>query len=496
MTIGRREFLKLSAAAAGAAVVHPELAFTSSATAATQSEPTRLGISEAAALIQAGKLSPVELTRLFLDRIGRLNTTLNAFITVSADSALEQARQAEHEIRAGHSRGPLQGIPIAIKDNIDTAGIRTTAASALFKDRVPLEDAEVVARLKKAGAVLLGKTNLHEFALGGTSATSYFGPVHNPWDLSRIPGGSSGGSAVAVAANLCCAALGTDTAGSLRIPAAYCGAVGFKATYGLISNRGVIPAAWTLDHVGSLCKSVTDAELLLGVIAGYDQLERSPVRTHLTVHGELPAKKGSGFRLGILREYFVGVEPVIEAAVQGAIKVLSSFGSVADVKLPWAMADLNQLWAKVRAIEGYAYHAESITKTPELYEKATRERILQGSTESAVDYANARHRVELLRRDVDDFFKGIDVLVLPTMLNSPVTIAEAADPMIVSIRNTAPFDVLGVPAVSLPCGFTSTGLPIGLQLVASPFADKAVLAVARSYEDATDWHRRRPSLST
>src|SRR6266568_5933342 len=238
---------------------------------------TGLTIKRASELLRTRQTSPVELTEACLQRIEKYNSALNAFITITRDEALTTAREMEAEQRRGKWRGPLHGVPIALKDNIDTAGIRTTGASELFKDRIPSEDAQVVRRLKYAGAILLGKTNLHEFAYGGSSSVSYFGPVHNPWALDRVPGGSSGGSAAATAASLCYGSLGTDTAGSVRIPACYCGIVGFKRTYGRVSNRGVVPLSWTLDHVGPLCRTVEDAALMLGVIAGYDELDPSTV---------------------------------------------------------------------------------------------------------------------------------------------------------------------------------------------------------------------------
>src|SRR5437867_6974539 len=237
-----------------------------------------LTLKQAADVLRRRDASPVDLTQACLQRIDQYDRAINAFITVTRDQALRTAREMEAEQKRGRWRGPLHGIPIALKDNIDTAGIRTTAASGVFKDRVPTEDAEVVVRLKKAGAVLLGKLNLHEFALGGTSAVTYFGPVHNPWALDHVPGGSSGGSAAAIAADLCIGTLGTDTGGSIRIPASLCGIVGFKPTYGRVSNRGVIPMSWTLDHVGPMCKTVEDAALMLQVISIYDPIDPASIK--------------------------------------------------------------------------------------------------------------------------------------------------------------------------------------------------------------------------
>jgi len=263
----RRSFLATGVAGAAGLLLPPSFA--------ASQDLADLTLKKASDLFRSKAVSSVELTEACLKRIETYNPTLNAFITVTREQALTAARQMDAEQRRGNWRGPLHGIPIALKDNMDTAGIRTTAASELFKDRVPTEDAEVARRLKSAGAILLGKTNLHEFAYGGSSSVSYFGPVRNPWALERVPGGSSGGSAAATAANLCFGSLGTDTAGSVRIPASYCGVVGFKPTYGRVSNRGVVPLSWTLDHIGPLCRTVEDAALLLGVIAGFDQLDPS-----------------------------------------------------------------------------------------------------------------------------------------------------------------------------------------------------------------------------
>jgi len=260
-----------------------------------------LTVAAASDQVRKKTISPVDLAHACLQRIERLNPLLNAYITVTAEAALTQARELEAEVQRGRWRGPLHGIPVALKDNIDTAGIRTTAASELFKDRVPSEDAEVVRRLKNAGAILLGKTNLHEFAYGGSSSVSYFGPVHNPWALDRIPGGSSGGSAAATAAGLCFGSLGTDTAGSIRLPACYCGIVGFKPTYGRVSNRGVVPLSWTLDHVGPLCRTVEDAALMLGAIAGYDELDPATADTPVPDYNRAFRMQASKLRLGILR---------------------------------------------------------------------------------------------------------------------------------------------------------------------------------------------------
>ena len=444
--------------------------------------------------IRKRTISPVELTEACLRRIERLNPSLNAYITVTSETALIEARGLETELQEGHWRGPLHGIPIALKDNIDTAGIRTTAASELFKDRIPSEDAEVVRRLKNAGVILLGKTNLHEFAYGGTSAVTYFKPVHNPWALDRIPGGSSGGSAAATAAGLCFGSLGTDTAGSVRIPASYCGIVGFKPTYGRVSNRGVIPLSFTLDHVGPICRTVEDTALMLDVIAGYDELDPTTVEAPVPYYSRAFKMQASKLRLGIPRRpYFDGLEPDVAKAVDSAIDVLRKLSAtVADVTLPPADFSPGTPFSNVRAVEAYSYHSQWITESPEKYQPATRDRILQLSANvTPADYVRARNQLELLRREIRRTFSGVDLLVTPTMPVSPVPIADSSN---ADFRNTAPFDIFGLPAITVPCGFTSDGLPIGLQICGAPFAEATVLALAHAYEQATEWHRRSPPV--
>jgi aspartyl-tRNA(Asn)/glutamyl-tRNA(Gln) amidotransferase subunit A len=399
-------------------------------------------------------------------------------------------------VQHGRWRGPLHGIPVALKDNIDTKGIRTTAASELFKDRVPSEDAEVVRRLKNAGAILLGKANLHEFALGGSSSVSYFGPVHNPWALDRIPGGSSGGPAAATAARLCFGSLGTDTAGSIRIPACYCGIVGFKPTYGRVSNRGVVPLSWTLDHVGPLCRTVKDVALMLRVIAGYDEADPASADTPVPDYNRAFSIQTSNLRLGVPRTpFFEGLDQQIAKAVEAAIEVLRRLtASVGETVLSSGSVPFGELYSTLRGVEAYTYHSQWIAGSPEKYQEATRQQIQKSANVKAATYMQARRQLDLLRREVNKVFASVDLLITPTMPAPPVAIAQAADPTAVSIRNTSPFDVLGLPAISVPCGFTTSGLPIGLQIVGAPFAESTVMALAHAYEDATEWHRRSPPL--
>src|SRR5438132_6331023 len=294
-----------------------------------------LSLTELSELIRSRKVSPVEVTRNILERIEKLQPALNAYITVTRDVAMKSAQEAESEIQQKKWRGPLHGVPVAVKDLFDTAGIKTTAGSAVFKDRVPDKDAEVIRKLKAAGAVLVGKTNMHEFAFGGSSLVTYFGGVHNPWDSGRIAGGSSGGSAAAVAAGLCYGALGSDTAGSIRSPAAYCGIVGHKPTYGLVSTRGVIPLSWTLDHVGPMTRTVSDTALLLEAIAGYDPEETTSIRMDVPNSAAALRARPTSVRLGVARDFFFeGLDKEIETATNRALGVLEKLtGGITEVTI-------------------------------------------------------------------------------------------------------------------------------------------------------------------
>lgn len=470
---------------------------------------TGLTLRKASELLRSKAASSVDLTQACLKRIEQYNRVVNAFITVTGDSALASAREMEAEQRRGKWRGPLHGIPIALKDNIDTAGIRTTGASELFKDRVPNEDAEVVRKLKNAGAVILGKLNLHEFAYGATSAVTYFGPVHNPWALDRISGGSSGGSAAAIAADLCFGTLGTDTGGSIRIPSSHCGTVGLMPTYGRVSNRGVIPMAWTLDHVGPICKTVEDASLMLAVIAGFDEFDPTTVDVPVPDYSRSLKMQLAKLRLGLPRaNFFDGLDPEYAKAVDEAIQVLRKLtATAADVQLP-AAVNAATIWGP----ETYAYHAKWLTESPEKYQAATRAQMIRSNDIKPDVYAEARRQVDLVRRAIRKTFLSVDLLVTPTMKTPPGTIAAALNPAAPpnppaaanvarnagggGLNTVGAFDVYGLPAITVPCGFTSAGLPIGLQISAAPFAEPAMLALAHAYEQATEWHTRRPALKS
>jgi len=472
---------------------------------AVGSEVGELSLSEAAQLIRTRKLSPLDLTRECLTRIERLDRKLNAFITVTADSALANARQAESEIQRGRWRGPLHGMPIGLKDLIDTAGVRTTAGSGLFKDRTPRQDAHIVQLLTAAGAVLLGKLNLHELAYGGSSAISYFGAVRNPWQHELSPGGSSGGCAAAVAAGLCYGAIGTDTGGSIREPAAYCGIVGLKPTYGRVSTSGVIPLSWSLDHVGPMTRTVRDAALMLRVLAGYDAQDNGSLDGPVVDYAASLAEPTSALRVGIPRDYFYeGLDTQVQAAVDSALAVLKTLSAseleLAPLASDRTYASVMEPYTTILTAEAYAYHRDYLARSPELYQPPTLERLRVGAQVVAADYIHARRQLEHTRRSLDRVFAEVDLLVTPTVPVPPFAIAALqADPgtarskELLMLRNTRPFDLLGVPTVSVPCGFTSAGLPIGLQIAGAPGDEATVLQLAHAYEQATAAARRRPA---
>lgn len=443
----------------------------------------RLDLSEASVAVARRDISPVELTRACLDRIDRLDQRLNSFITVTREQAMEEARTAEHEIVNGRLRGPLHGIPIAIKDNIDTAGVRTTAASGIFTDRVPTEDAEVVKKLKAAGAVFLGKLNLHEFAGGTTSAISHYGAVHNPWNLDHVAGGSSGGNGAAVAAGLCFGSVGTDTGGSIRIPASSCGIVGLKPTYDVVSTKGLVYVSRSFDHIGPICRTVADTALMFRAITDHPAARAfdpfSPPRV-------------SDIRVGRLKTVVpicdAPVEAEVEAVFTEAVNVIRSLvANVRDAELP--MPELGD----IIGAEEYPFHERFLTETPELYDARTRENILEGKKTSRGEYVRMMKQLEEHRRTIGSAFSDVDLVLLPTLPGLPIRIADAAEPFALNACTFA-FSVGGLPAISVPCGFSNSGLPIGLMMGGPPFSEGRLLALADAYQKVTGWEIRRPSL--
>ena len=455
-------------------------------------------ISELGPRLRRKEISPVEMTRECLGHIEKLNPSLNAFITVTEESALAEARAAEDEIVRGIWRGPLHGIPIALKDLIDTAGVRTTSASALHENRVPSEDAEIVRRLRQAGAVLVGKNNLHEFAYGGSSLVSHFGDVHNPWDVNRITGRSSGGSAASVPSGMCCAAIGTDTAGSIREPASLCGCVGLKPTFGRVPSRGVIPLSASLDHVGPLAATVSDAAIVLQAIAGYDPDDITSSDVPVADYVSAVREDTKSLRVGVPRAYFFeDLDAEVASAMEHALRGIETLvRGVREVRVE-VPTDRT-----LQAAESYAYHAQDVAEKAELYQAETLRRIRTGEKVSAADYIRRRSELEQERRTIRKIFSAVDLLVTPTTPIPAPAIAElkatpdALRPAELKLlRNTRPFNVWGLPAISVPCGFTQSGLPIGLQIAGPHWREDLVLRLAHAYEQATAWHKRHPLKS-
>jgi aspartyl-tRNA(Asn)/glutamyl-tRNA(Gln) amidotransferase subunit A len=487
----RREFLKKSTVATGTLMMSGVSFFGKSY------DLSSLSLEEVSRLVQKKSVSPVELVHSCLERIERLNPKLNAFITVTAEHSLAQARELENERQRGKWRGPLHGIPIALKDNIDTAEIRTTAATAVFADRIPTEDAEVVRRLKAAGAVILGKLNMDEFAFGHASTLSHFGPVRNPWKLDHIAGGSSGGSAAAVSARLCYGALGSDTGGSVRTPAAYCGVAGLRPTYGLVSTRGLVPLSWSLDHIGPMCCGVADVAHMLSGIAGYDPEDLASIKAPDIDYVASLRRKTAGMRAGVVARLLSKIgDPEIKAAINKGVAVLRSLGvDVRDVELP---AIPEGTFGALILAESYVFHAPLLASAADRYQPVIRRRAEFGKTIDTTSYINARRDLERLRRLVGRVFGDVDVVLAPTSYASPPTIEEeskreqevGAPPAL----PTVDFSIYGLPTISVPCGFTSSGLPIGFQISGPRFGEAKILALAYAYERATNWHTKQPKL--
>jgi aspartyl-tRNA(Asn)/glutamyl-tRNA(Gln) amidotransferase subunit A len=441
-------------------------------------------------------LSPVEATRAVLDRIGRLDGRLNSFITVLEESALEQARQAEAELSRGVDRGPLHGVPISLKDLIDTAGTRTTAASRLWRDRVPTTTATVAHRLEQAGAVLIGKCNLLEFAYGIVHPD--YGQCNNPWDLARTSGGSSSGSAASVAAGMGWGSIGTDTGGSIRIPAAYCGVVGLKPTYGRVSLHGICPLSSSLDHAGPLARTVADAAILLGAIAGHDPLDPSSLADPPADYRAALTDSVRGLRMGVVVEHMGDdLRPGVAEATWAAVRELEQAGmELREVHVAGLRAADDPLLAVVMA-EATLVHAAWLRDRPADYASLTREQLEQGAHIAAVDYLQAQAYRQQLRASFLDALRDVDVLISPTVAWE----APAEDPPVgegdgaIEARRTGPYNLTGLPAISVHCGFGPQGLPLGLQIAAAPLAEQLLLWVAHTYEQRAGWFRQRPLLA-
>jgi aspartyl-tRNA(Asn)/glutamyl-tRNA(Gln) amidotransferase subunit A len=446
--------------------------------------------------LRAGEVTSTALTTAYLDRISVLDPAVRAFITVADERALERAAALDATFVRQGPVGPLHGVPVAVKDNIDTAGVLTTAGSAFFATRVPERDATVVERLDAAGAVLVGKTALHEFAFGGTTQNPHHGLCRNPWDLDRIPGGSSGGSGAALGAGLCAAALGTDTGGSVRIPGALNGVTALRPTRGSVSASGVFPVSWTLDTVGPMARSALDVAAVLEVVVGYDADDPGS----LCAPSPAPLDDGlSGLRIGIPRGFlFDEVDQEVDAAVRAGAQSLSELGAtIEDIEIPGA-ADAVDVATKIIWAEALAVHRGRLDEKPEQFGDDVRRRLGSGVGLTGADYAELRQDARIWARRVAELLARVDVVLHPTTaIVAPF--AEGADTIETTrqlTRFTYGWSLAGVPALSLPCGFSSDGMPIGMQLVAAAWRDRLLLDVGIAYQQATDWHTRAPVLPT
>jgi aspartyl-tRNA(Asn)/glutamyl-tRNA(Gln) amidotransferase subunit A len=471
-----------------------------------------LTISTLSPRIKTKELSPVEVTRLFLERIERLNPAINAYVTLTPERALADAKVAEQEIGGGNYRGPLHGIPISIKDNIATRGIRTTAGSKVLDDWVPDFDATVVTRLKEAGAILLGKTNMHEWASGGTTINPFYGTTYNPWDLKRIPGGSSGGSAAAVAASMCLASIGTDNAGSVRMPASYCGVVGLKPTYGRVSRFGDVAGtgAFSSDHFGTFTKTVEDGTLVLQAIAGHDPRDPLSAREAVVEYSKSIGQDVRGLRFGLIDGYFDALMVrEVKDALARAVGVFESLGmSMATVSIPH-MNLIPPVQTCTSRVENVSAHVPHMKKRARDYSPSLLHRQICALTIPAATYLTAQRVRRMICDEFDEVLTNIDVLIAPTVALPAETVEECRNGFVeydgkqikldtekgsLGTLCTIPFNVTGLPAISVTCGFSTAGLPIGMQIVGAPFQEAKIFRVADAYERAAGWSRETPKL--
>ncbi len=453
-------------------------------------------IGELAAAYRRREVSPVEATRAALARIERMDGRLNAYILVTADLALQRARAAETRFVRRESAHLLCGIPFSLKDIFDVEGLPMTCASGVLKDRyVSTTTATVAQRLLDTGAVLLGKNNMLEFAYGETHPE--FGPTRNPWNLDRSTAGSSTGSAASVSAGQAYFSIGTDTGGSIRLPASYCGVVGLKPTYGLVSRRGVAALSWTTDHVGPLTRTAADAGIVLGTIAGHDPGDPTSVARSPDDYAQIMLRPVRGLRVGVVHREFDGVHPDVQRAALEAVETLKSLRmEVRDVEVPPLEQAVVALLT-VLAVEAASYHRQWLAQHPEGYSQAVRDRLKMGALIPAVDYLQAMRYRRVFGDRLIRVFESVDVLVLPASPGPAHPFSEETPGRDFTpyVRRTGPFNLTGLPALSVPCGFSTDALPIGLEIVGRPFADGMVLQVAHAYQQVTEWHQRRPAIA-
>jgi len=473
-------------------------------TTRSRTDLIELPLSRAAALVESGEVSPVELVDACVERIDAVEDRLHAYISVYRDEAREVARAQEAMQRAGHRLGPLHGVPVAIKDNVALRGLRTTAGSKILDDWHPHEDATVAARLRSAGAIILGKTNMHEFAWGGTSANPHHGFVRNPWNPERFPAGSSGGSGAAVAARMAFGALGTDTGGSIRLPSAINGIVGIRPTIGRVSNFNVIPLAWSMDTVGPMCRTVEDCALMFNAIAGHDPRDGATATIPVTDYTADLARGIAGLRVGVIPDYFFHhLQPPVESAVRRALATLEQLGAtVVDVSVENIHGNISAQLT-VEASEPSAYHQRWLRERPEDYGDDVRLLLEIGELHTSVHYIQAQRYRSLLRAEFLEAFKSVDVFICPTL---PFTATKVGE-MSVEIEHGVEEDMLsaimqftgvpsltGLPSLAVPCGFDDDGLPVGMQIIGQPFDEARLFRIGAAFQGATDFHMRAPAL--
>jgi aspartyl-tRNA(Asn)/glutamyl-tRNA(Gln) amidotransferase subunit A len=465
----------------------------------TSNELCYLTITEAAAGLRRKDFSTLELAEACLNRIASVDGKLHSFITVTAELAGEQARRADSELRAGADRGPLHGIPIALKDLYATKGILTTCHSAVLQSWIPDHDATATVKLAEAGTVLLGKLGMHEFAFGGPSVDAPFPAVRNPWNTAHVTGGSSSGSGAALAAGLCYGALGSDTGGSIRNPAAHCGIVGIKPTYGRVSRYGVVPLSWSLDHAGPMARSVEDCAIMLQTLAGYDAKDPASANAAAPDFSGGLRRGIRGLRVGVPRANWfdenLGVARETESVYNAALKTLQELGADIIEIDGKAFSQARKANQTILIAEAYAYHEKTFQKTPEKFGTSVRRRMLEGAFLSAADYLTAQRARAVLNERMQGNFARVDVFATPTVARPPDAF-DTLDPNEQNLRPsfTNPFNLTGLPTISVPCGFTEGNLPVGLQIVAPAFDEATCFRVAYAYEQATDWHQKRPPV--
>ena len=465
----------------------------------SQTNLYHLTIREAAGLLKSGQLSPVELTQAFLDRIEATDDRLHSYIIVLKEQALDDARLAEAEIRRGDYKGPLHGIPFALKDLYDTAGVTTTAGSKVYIDRVPTEDATTTARLKAAGGIQLGKLAMHEFALGGPDFTTPFPPARNPWNLDHITGGSSSGSGSAVASGQAMAALGSCTGGSIRGPASLCGIVGLKATYGRVSRAGVVTLSWSQDHCGPMTWTVEDTAYMMQALAGYDPKDPTTSTAPVPDYSLSLREDIKGLTIGVPRHFFFAphenVNPEVVSTVENGLKVLEGLGAnLQEVTIP-SLEYVRAANSVIMLSEAFAFHEKNLRTRPHDFGEMVRARFRIGGMFSASDYVQSQRVRKLVNREFAAVLQKVDVLVTPTM-TQPAAAFEGYDATS-TVRGpsfTAPFNLTGLPAISVPCGFTASGLPVGMQIAGKPFDEPGVIRAAYAYQQEARWFEQRPSI--